>query len=53
MNEERINQNIAWAKTIGCYPIDLWGAEWWYWQHIHNKENIGDVAKDVVQRLDF
>lgn len=32
MPPERIAKNIAWAKRIGSYPIDLWGGEWWYWR---------------------
>lgn len=32
MSLERITHNIAWAQQIGAYPIDLWGAEWWYWR---------------------
>ncbi len=41
MSPERIEQNIAWAKRIGRYPIDFWGAEWWYYQ-------IKKVGNDAV-----
>jgi hypothetical protein len=30
MDAARLGQNIAAAGRIGAYPIDLWGAEWWY-----------------------
>ncbi|MBP9852928.1 MAG: hypothetical protein QG629_178 [Patescibacteria group bacterium] len=33
MDVARIRQNIAWAKSINAYPIDLWGSEWWYWRY--------------------
>lgn len=32
MSPERIKANIEAAQKIGAYPIDLWGAEWWYWR---------------------
>lgn len=40
MNRDQLSQNIAAAQTIGAYPIDLWGAEWWYWRHLHGDDSI-------------
>jgi hypothetical protein len=48
MSTERLNLNIAWAKKIGCYPIDLWGAEWWYWRAQNGDHAIHDA---VLSRL--
>lgn len=31
MDEKRISANIAAAQKTGIYPIDIWGAEWWFW----------------------
>lgn len=40
MNPQQIEKNIVEAKKIGSYPIDIWGAEWWYWRHIHGDDSI-------------
>lgn len=32
MDKEQIKNNIAAAQKIHAHPIDLWGAEWWYWR---------------------
>jgi hypothetical protein len=31
MSLAQLQENIRQAKATGLYPIDLWGAEWWYW----------------------
>lgn len=53
MNADRIEQNITWAKKIGAYPIDLWGAEWWYSESITSKSivSIGEQVRTIVLRL--
>lgn len=38
MSVDQITQNIIMAKQIGLYPIDLWGAEWWYWRHLKHRD---------------
>jgi hypothetical protein len=48
MNQERIAANIAAAKKIGVYPIDLWGAEWWYWCSLHDH---GETKRAVEESL--
>lgn len=40
MNTEQITANIRAAQKIGAYPIDLWGAEWWYWRWLNEDEII-------------
>lgn len=43
MDEKRIAANIRAAQKIGAYPIDFWGAEWWYWlAHVHMSHSIAD-----------
>jgi hypothetical protein len=31
MSLDQLKENIRQAKKTGLYPIDFWGAEWWYW----------------------
>jgi hypothetical protein len=31
MNEERLRDNMEFAKKVGFPEVYLWGAEWWYW----------------------
>lgn len=45
MGTERIAQNISLAKQIGVYPIDLWGAEWWYWRYTKLDPSAWDAAR--------
>jgi hypothetical protein len=49
MGTKHIKQNLAFAKQTGLYPIDLWGAEWWYWRKTKLKdEHIWQtVAKEL------
>lgn len=49
MSEERIIKNIEWAKRIGRYPIDLWGAEWWYWSELHDNPAPGKIIAEVCR----
>lgn len=32
MSPAQITMNIRLAQKINASPIDLWGAEWWYWR---------------------
>lgn len=40
MSAQRIRFNIDFAQRVGAYPIDLWGAEWWYWRHKNGDKTI-------------
>lgn len=31
MSISQLKKNLSQAQSTGLYPIDLWGAEWWYW----------------------
>jgi hypothetical protein len=35
----QITNNIQDAQRIQAYPVDLWGAEWWYWR-LHKHHDI-------------
>ncbi|MFZ1249708.1 MAG: hypothetical protein WAQ24_05315 [Candidatus Saccharimonadales bacterium] len=48
MNPERIAHNIAWAQKIGAYPVDLWGAEWWYWRYRQGDKAIYAVVEQAI-----
>lgn len=50
MDAARITANLQAAQTIGAYPIDLWGAEWWYSQH--RKTGDGELSQSIVTMLD-
>ena len=51
MDLERIQQNISWAKQIGAYPIDLWGAEWWYWRWQQGSKADRSIWKTICNLL--
>lgn len=31
MNENKLRQNVEYARRVGFPEIYLWGGEWWYW----------------------
>lgn len=53
MDAKRLTHNIKLAKSTGLYPIDLWGAEWWYWRSVkQGDESIYNaVAKTINSNL--
>lgn len=48
MSPEQIERNITAAKQIVAYPIDLWGAEWWYWRHLQKDNSIYTTVKTSI-----
>lgn len=48
MNLEQITYNIREAKRTGLYPIDLWGAEWWYWRKEQGDDSVWLTVKENV-----
>lgn len=38
MNEQKLRENVDYARQVGFHDIYLWGGEWWYWmktkQHV-------------------
>lgn len=49
MSPERIRANIEAAKKIGAYPIDLWGAEWWYWGFLSGNSTPATTIKKSLR----
>jgi hypothetical protein len=48
MSTEQIARNIAAARSIRVYPIDLWGSEWWYWRMKQSDTTIWDAVARCV-----
>ncbi len=48
MSPQQIVHNIQTAKKVGAYPIDLWGAEWWYWRWLQGDTTIWNSVKDNI-----
>ncbi|MBW3538042.1 hypothetical protein KY386_00945 [Candidatus Parcubacteria bacterium] len=38
MNVRQLQENLAFARATGIRPIDLWGAEWWYWRKLKHRD---------------
>lgn len=49
MDAFQIAKNIAEGRKINAYPIDLWGAEWWYWRlHVHDDPSIWHAVQTAT-----
>ncbi len=49
MDTKQIRQNLADARKIDAYPIDIWGGEWWYWRFkTLNDESTYQTVKDQL-----
>lgn len=46
MGPEQIERNLQLAHKVKQYPIDLWGAEWWYWRHQRGDDTIWDAVQE-------
>jgi hypothetical protein len=52
MNAEQLIKCFNEAKQTGLYPIDFWGAEWWYWRLVkHGDPSLGKAAKAIFANL--
>lgn len=48
MSTEQITRNISLAQQTGLYPIDIWGAEWWYWRLQHDDPSIWHTVRNAL-----
>jgi hypothetical protein len=48
MSPAIIKRNIQLAKRVKAYPIDLWGAEWWYLRHKQGDDSIWNAVKQSI-----
>jgi hypothetical protein len=51
MSAQRIRFNIDFAQRVGAYPIDLWGAEWWYWRWQHGDKTIYNSVVASIREI--
>ncbi|HSX43016.1 MAG TPA: beta-galactosidase [Candidatus Saccharimonadales bacterium] len=50
MSIEQIVNSFAKAHQTRLTPIDLWGAEWWYWRHKNGDASIWNAVHDQLSR---
>jgi hypothetical protein len=50
MSAEQLEHNIAAAQAIDAYPIDMWGAEWWYWRAMQGDESIWQAVFEQISK---
>ncbi|MDB5184385.1 MAG: hypothetical protein JWN38_193 [Candidatus Saccharibacteria bacterium] len=49
MSPEQIATNLKLARAIKAPPIDLWGAEWWYWRLKQNDSTIWQAVQKSLK----
>ncbi len=49
MSASQIATNITAAKKVKVYPIDLWGAEWWYWRNLQGDGATWATVESAVR----
>ncbi len=53
MDADRLGHRFEYGRATGMKKIDLWGAEWWYWQKVkHNDSSLWDVAREQVAKTE-
>jgi hypothetical protein len=48
MGIDQIKENVRLAQAVNAYPIDLWGAEWWYWRYKQGDKSIYEAVKEAI-----
>jgi hypothetical protein len=46
MDNAQIAHNLTTARKLEAYPIDIWGAEWWYWRWLQGDGTVWKTVKD-------
>jgi len=50
MNENKLKENVEYARKVGFPEIYLWGVEWWYWLKIEkNYTAVWDTARELFK----
>lgn len=50
MNEDKLVENVTYAKQVGFPEIYLWGVEWWYWLKTEkNYPAVWDTARELFR----
>ena len=50
MDVSQIKINLILAKRTRLYPIDMWGAEWWYWRKTLGDETIWKAVYEEIRK---
>jgi hypothetical protein len=51
MNENKLKENIEYAKTSGFDEVYVWGAEWWYWlKETQDIPVLWETAKEEIEK---
>lgn len=49
MSIGQLHENLRQAQATNLYPVDLWGAEWWYWLKIrHRVPDHWNAVKQII-----
>lgn len=49
MGPAQIRRSFAKAHQTGLGPIDLWGAEWWYWRSLHGDDSVWRTVRQQLR----
>ncbi|MFA5777740.1 MAG: hypothetical protein WC906_04845 [Parcubacteria group bacterium] len=50
MNENKLRDNVQFAKNSGFSGVYIWGVEWWYWAKVQqNYPNVWNEAKKIFE----
>jgi len=49
MGPRQISRNLRLARQTELKPIDIWGAEWWYWRAAHGDSSIWEAVQSSLQ----
>jgi hypothetical protein len=47
LSHDQFQANIKFASDVGFSEVYLWGAEWWYYRHLHGDDFYWDTARDT------
>jgi hypothetical protein len=48
MGVPQIHSSFAKARKTHLHPVDVWGAEWWYWRHLHGDDSIWEAVQSSL-----
>ncbi|HAT74417.1 MAG: Beta-galactosidase [Candidatus Moranbacteria bacterium GW2011_GWF2_36_839] len=52
MNEEKLRENVTYARQVGFPEIYLWGVEWWYWLKVEkNYPAVWNTARELFNEV--
>lgn len=44
---DQFKNNMEYAREVGFREAYLWGAEWWYWEKLHGREEFWNFAQTL------